>query len=95
MDLANKMAYNADEISLRDYLYAQSSNIDYYEFPDVDVENLETDNESMLHSLALANQSREIHENSNYSGAEIIVYLSQLLIHIRHYRKFVMKLGEV
>ena len=57
----NKMSYNAEEISLQDYLYAQSSNIDYYEFQDVDTENLETDNELMLHSLALANLSQEIH----------------------------------
>ena len=57
MDLANQVAYNAGEISLLDYLYAQSANIEYYEFPDVDdvvetIENIETDNESMIHSLA-------------------------------------------
>ena len=55
-DLANKMAYYAGEISLQDYLYAQSTNIEYYEFPHVDAENLKTDNESMLHSFALANR---------------------------------------
>ena len=55
MDLANKMAYIAQEIFLEDYLYAQSANIDLIEFPDVDAENLETNSESMLHSLDLAN----------------------------------------
>ena len=46
MDLANKKAYIDQEISLQDYLYAQSANIEYYEFPDVD------DDATMLNSLA-------------------------------------------
>ena len=53
MDLANKMAYIAKEISLQDYLYAQSANIEYYEYPDVNAENLETDNDSMSHFFSI------------------------------------------
>ena len=35
-----KMAYVAEEISLQDYLYAQSANIKYYKFPDIEALNL-------------------------------------------------------
>ena len=48
------------------YLYAQSAKIEYYEFPDVYAENLETNNKSMRYYLALANLSQEIHESIDY-----------------------------
>ena len=69
MDLANKMAYVANDISPLDYLYMPNRRtliitshviiivsfiISFYN------DNLETESDTMLHSLALANLSHEI-----------------------------------
>ena len=54
------MAFIAQEISLQDYQYAQSANIKFYEFPEIDAINLLEDNNTILRSLENLSHEKSI-----------------------------------